>query len=120
MVLTHIAPCKRPADPTHGRKRGGDFRHGRFVRFYCHSGYQRVGAASVVCNDGKWNNQVPLCKDKGHDVHLFHIYKKDEDGTEFMNKTSEIDPSLLKGKGNFSFFYYFFFIIILPHRINYK
>ena len=55
-----------------------------------------------MCNDGKWNNQVPLCKGKGHDAHLFHIYKKDEDGTEFSNKTSEIDPSLLKRKGNFS------------------
>ena len=101
-MLTHIAPCKRPADPTHGRKRGGDFRHGRFVRFYCYSGYQRVGSASVTCNDGKWNNQVPLCKGKGYVVHLSHIYKKDEDGREFSIKTSEIDPSLLKGKGNFS------------------
>ena len=55
-----------------------------------------------MCNDGKWNNQVPLCKGKGNDAHLFHIYKKDEDGTEFSNKTSEIDPSLLKRKGNFS------------------
>ena len=53
-----------------------------------------------MCNDGKWSNQVPLCKGKGHDVHLIHM--KDEDGTEFSNKTSEIDPSLLKGKGSFS------------------
>ena len=55
-----------------------------------------------MCNDGKWNNHVPLCKGKGHDAHLFHTYKKDEDGTEFSNKTGEIDPSLLKRKGNFS------------------
>ena len=55
-----------------------------------------------MCNDVKWNNQFPLCKGKGHDAHLFHIYKKDEDGTEVSNETSEKDPSLLKRKGNFS------------------
>ncbi|CAH3114364.1 unnamed protein product, partial [Porites lobata] len=38
------------------------FRHGRSVSFDCFSGYQRIGAASITCNDGKWDNRVPLCK----------------------------------------------------------
>ena len=63
-ALTSIAPCEGPADPIHGRKRGRDFRDGRSVSFDCFSGYQRIGAASITCNDGKWDNRVPLCKGK--------------------------------------------------------
>ena len=63
-ALTSIAPCEGPADPLHGLRRGRDFRHGRSVSFDCYSGYQRIGAASMTCNDGKWDNRVPLCKGK--------------------------------------------------------
>ncbi|XP_073244349.1 sushi, von Willebrand factor type A, EGF and pentraxin domain-containing protein 1-like isoform X2 [Porites lutea] len=56
------APCKEPADPVHGFKRGRDFKHGGSVRFSCHGGYQRVGAASITCNDGKWDSLNPVCK----------------------------------------------------------
>ena len=63
-ALTSIAPCEGPADPIHGLQRGRDFRHGRSVSFDCYSGYQRIGAASITCNDGKWDNRVPLCKGK--------------------------------------------------------
>ncbi|XP_073251835.1 seizure 6-like protein 2 [Porites lutea] len=58
------APCVEPTDPRHGWKVNRDFRHGRSVRFYCFSGYQRVGAASITCNDGNWDGWVPLCKVK--------------------------------------------------------
>lgn len=56
------APCVEPTDPRHGLKMDRDFRHGRSVRFYCFSGYQRVGAAFITCNDSKWDGWVPLCK----------------------------------------------------------
>ena len=62
VLLISTAPCKEPADPVHGSKRGRDFKHGHSVRFYCGGGYQRVGAASITCNDGKWNSQNPVCK----------------------------------------------------------
>ena len=46
----------------HGWKWGRDFRHRQSVRFRCFNGYHRVGAASITCNDGTWDNQVPVCK----------------------------------------------------------
>ena len=62
VLLISTAPCKEPADPVHGFKRDRDFKHGGSVRFSCHGGYQRVGAASITCNDGKWDSQNPVCK----------------------------------------------------------
>ena len=64
--MTSKAPCVEPTDPKHGLKLDRDFSHGRSVRFYCSSGYQRVGAASIKCNDGKWDGWVPLCKGEEH------------------------------------------------------
>ena len=64
--MTSIAPCAEPTDPKHGLKMDRDFRHGRSVRFYCYSGYQRVGVASITCNDGKWDGLVPECKGQEH------------------------------------------------------
>lgn len=64
VLLISTAPCKEPAVPVHGFKRGQGFKHGHSVRFYCHGGYQRVGAASIMCNDGKWDSQNPVCKGK--------------------------------------------------------
>ena len=46
----------------HGWKWGQDYRHGRSVRFSCFGGYQIIGAASITCNDGTWDSQVPVCK----------------------------------------------------------
>ena len=68
--LISTAPCKEPAELVHGFKRGRDFKHGGSVRFNCRGGYQRVGAASITCNDGKWNSQNPGCK--GED--FFYYY----------------------------------------------
>ena len=62
VLLISTAPCKEPADPAHGFKRGQGFKHGHSVTFYCRDGYQRAGAASITCNDGKWNSQNPVCK----------------------------------------------------------
>ena len=72
--LISTAPCKEPADPVNGFKSGRDFKHGRSVRFYCLGGYQRVGAASIKCNDGKWGNQNPVCKGE----ECFFIFKLGE------------------------------------------
>ena len=39
-----------------------DYRHGRTVSFRCSKGYQIIGAASITCNNGTWDSQVPVCK----------------------------------------------------------
>ena len=62
LVLVSLAPCDEPANPEHGWKIARDFKHGRSVRFYCSRGYQRIGAFSTKCNDGTWDNKVPVCK----------------------------------------------------------
>ena len=72
VLLISTASCKEPADPVHGFKRGRDFKHGGSVTFYCRGGYQRVGAASITCNDGKWDSQNPGCK--GEDFYYYYYY----------------------------------------------
>lgn len=59
-----IEPCSNPGDPAHGWARDRDFRHGRSVRFQCFRGYQIVGASSITCDDGSWDNRAPVCKGK--------------------------------------------------------
>ena len=71
ILLISIAPCKEPEDPVHGYKWGRVFQHGSSVRFYCRRGYQRVGAASITCNDGKWDRHNPVCKGE----ECFFIFK---------------------------------------------
>ena len=74
-MLASIAPCQEPVAPAHGWKRDRDFRHGRAVRFYCFGGYQRVGAASITCNDGKWNNRVPVCKGENNFLQFLYNHR---------------------------------------------
>ena len=61
-AISSPAPCPKLSRPTHGWIYGTDFRHEKQVRFGCSSGYQRVGSSSVTCNDGKWSNELPVCK----------------------------------------------------------
>ena len=59
-----IAPCSDPGDPAHGWAKDLDFKHGRSVRFQCYRGYRMVGASSITCDDGSWDNRAPVCKGK--------------------------------------------------------
>ena len=61
-MFDFVAPCVEPAAPAHGRIDGQDFRHGQSVKFWCFYGYTRVGASSITCNDGNWDQQFPVCK----------------------------------------------------------
>ena len=64
LTLVSVAPCDKPTTPAHGERWDRDFKHGRSVRFYCSNGYQRIGASSITCNDGTWDNKIPVCKGK--------------------------------------------------------
>ena len=44
--------------------------HGQSVKFYCDRGYHRIGASSIICNDGKWDKQSPLCKGESYLIDL--------------------------------------------------
>ena len=61
-MFDSIAPCARPAIPVNGKIVGNIFSHGKSVNFYCDSGYKRVGARSIKCDDGKWDKPSPVCK----------------------------------------------------------
>ena len=63
MFVSHsVAPCEGLVPPAHGRRIGEDFRHGRSARFICSYGYATIGASTIRCNNGNWNNPVPVCK----------------------------------------------------------
>ena len=59
------APCVTLSRPANGYI-SGYFGPGSQVRFQCYVGYQRIGAASSICNDGTWSNSAPICK--GNDI----------------------------------------------------
>ena len=59
------APCVKLSRPANGYI-SGYFGPGSQVRFQCYVGYQRIGAASSICNDGTWSNSAPICK--GNDI----------------------------------------------------
>ncbi|CAH3037407.1 unnamed protein product [Pocillopora meandrina] len=61
-LTTCEAPCARPTIPVNGKIVGNIFSHGKSVNFYCDSGYKRVGARSIKCDDGKWDKPSPVCK----------------------------------------------------------
>ena len=58
-------PCGNPGTPQNGLKIGSDFRHGRKVRFVCQLGFKLTGISSITCQDGRWSDQVPVCKGNG-------------------------------------------------------
>ena len=57
-----VASCARPSIPVNGKIVGNFFSHGKSVLFYCSFGYAKVGACSIMCDDGKWDKPSPVCK----------------------------------------------------------
>ena len=57
-----VASCARPSIPVNGKIVGNIFSHGKSVLFYCSFGYAKVGARSIMCDDGKWDKPSPVCK----------------------------------------------------------
>ncbi|XP_066022215.1 CUB and sushi domain-containing protein 1-like isoform X1 [Pocillopora verrucosa] len=57
-----VASCARPRIPVNGKIVGNVFSHGKSVLFYCSFGYAKVGARSIMCDDGKWDKPSPVCK----------------------------------------------------------
>ena len=61
-IFLSLALCPTLIALTNGRIQGTDFRHERFIKFWCSRGYTRVGAFSVTCKEGKWGAPFPVCK----------------------------------------------------------
>ena len=57
-----VASCPDPGVPQNGQRVGTSFGHGKHLQFYCSSGYWLVGSQLIVCNEGKWSNDIPTCK----------------------------------------------------------
>ena len=62
LLFDSVASCARPSIPVNGKIVGNIFSHGKSVLFYCSFGYAKVGARSIMCNDGKWDKPSPVCK----------------------------------------------------------
>ncbi|XP_078348042.1 sushi, von Willebrand factor type A, EGF and pentraxin domain-containing protein 1-like isoform X3 [Oculina patagonica] len=56
------ASCSDPGIPQNGQRVGSSFGHGKHLQFVCYSGYWLVGSQLIVCNEGKWSNDIPKCK----------------------------------------------------------
>ncbi|KAL9989280.1 hypothetical protein ACROYT_G003813 [Oculina patagonica] len=61
------APCPDPGQLYQGNMIGNDFRHNKTVTFTCPRDYVMVGARTIKCSNGRWNNTKPSCK-----VSYFH------------------------------------------------
>ena len=56
------ASCRPPGDIEHGRKIGDSYKHGERVRYQCDLGYTRDGEHELICLDGTWNFDPPICR----------------------------------------------------------
>ncbi|XP_073244344.1 sushi, von Willebrand factor type A, EGF and pentraxin domain-containing protein 1-like isoform X3 [Porites lutea] len=61
-VPTCKASCPDPGVPQNGQRIGTSFGDGKHLQFSCSSGYWLVGSQLIVCNEGKWSNDIPTCK----------------------------------------------------------
>ena len=75
-----VASCPDPGVPQNGQRVGTSFGHGKHLQFYCSSGYWLVGSQLIVCNEGKWSNDIPTCKGR------FSIVRTQRDIAVFFGK----------------------------------
>ena len=75
-----VASCPDPGVPQNGQRVGTSFGHGKHLQFYCSSGYWLVGSQLIVCNEGKWSNDIPTCKGR------FSIVRTQRDIIVFFGK----------------------------------
>ena len=62
--LTTTENCADPGAPPNGLRRGNDFQHGKRVIFVCQPDFKLSGVNSITCNDGIWNDTIPVCTGK--------------------------------------------------------
>ncbi|CAB3993731.1 Hypothetical predicted protein [Paramuricea clavata] len=55
------ASCPSLSQLFDGYKWGRSRTHGSSVQFRCYYGHKLVGSSRVVCNDGRWSDQMPKC-----------------------------------------------------------
>ena len=44
----------------------GEFSHGSFVSFDCHTGYTLEGPDAIICDHGVWSEAIAACRGKCH------------------------------------------------------
>ncbi|XP_060066260.1 limulus clotting factor C-like [Ylistrum balloti] len=57
-----VRTCNAPRQIQYGSFRGDNFLEGASVVYQCDEGYRMIGAAAVMCLDGKWMVEVPRCE----------------------------------------------------------
>ncbi|XP_070546590.1 inactive serine protease PAMR1-like [Ptychodera flava] len=58
-----VADCDDPGTVENAQKQGDTFAHGDTVTYTCNANYHLVGEETLTCNDGEWDNEVPMCSD---------------------------------------------------------
>ena len=58
-----LADCSDPGLDENGA-RTGVLSHGETLTYSCNEGYSLVGAVSLTCNDGAYDNEAPVCYGK--------------------------------------------------------
>ncbi|KAK3730051.1 hypothetical protein QZH41_009571, partial [Actinostola sp. cb2023] len=56
------ASCSDPGPIQHGWKIGNTFTHRSVVSYVCNYGYTLDRSSPLICNDGRWDRSVPICK----------------------------------------------------------
>ena len=59
-----LAPCTEIRAPQNGNgyiQTSSGNKHGAVIVFKCKQGYTILGSATVICNNGSWNDRVPVC-----------------------------------------------------------
>ncbi|CAB4000098.1 Hypothetical predicted protein [Paramuricea clavata] len=56
-----LALCPSLPQPSNSDISSRSRTDGSYVHFRCFSGHQLVGSSTLVCNDGRWSDQIPKC-----------------------------------------------------------
>ena len=67
--------CPRPANIPHGSYEGNNFASGGSVKYSCDETYTLEGPSLLLCIDGHWNGELPVCRGREifHNI-LFTLY----------------------------------------------
>ena len=74
-LLIILDTCSRPPKIPHGFHDGNDFSSGRSVTYSCDSQYVLEGSAVIICEDGQWVGQAPVCRGNQYFIVCYIFYK---------------------------------------------
>ena len=56
-----VTGCSKLTAPNNGAKSTDETGDGSIVEFTCDQGYTLIGDSSIMCSDGNWSGNVPVC-----------------------------------------------------------